>query len=60
MENVPFVKLIRNYIRDQRDIRDPSGVFSIFSLVRILRSSFTAFHGCLWQREKWRVIDLSI
>ena len=37
LENKPLVKFIRNYIRD------PSGVFSISSLVRILMTSFPAF-----------------
>ena len=36
LENTPLVKLMRNYIRD------PSGVFSISSLVSILMTSFTA------------------
>ena len=36
LENTPRVKFIRNYIRD------PSGVFSISSLVRILMTSFPA------------------
>ena len=34
LENTPRIKFIRNYIRD------PSGVFSISSLVRILMTSF--------------------
>ena len=37
LENIPCVKSIRNYIRD------PSGVFSISSLVRISLASFPAF-----------------
>jgi len=37
MENTPLIKFIRNYIRD------PSGVFLISSLVRILMMSFPAF-----------------
>ena len=37
LENTPPVKVIRNYIRD------PSGVFSISSLVRILMTSYPAF-----------------
>ena len=36
MENTPLEKFIRNYIRE------PSGVFSISSLVRILMTSFPA------------------
>ena len=32
-----YIKFIRNYIRD------PSGVFSLSSLVRILMTSFPAF-----------------
>ena len=36
LENTPLVKFIRNYIRD------PSGVFSISSIVRILITPFLA------------------
>ena len=39
-----LVKFIQNYIWD------PSGVFSIFSLVRILMTSFRIFHGCLCKK----------
>ena len=50
LENTP---LIRNYIRD------PSGVFSISLLVRILMTSFPAFAWLFVQTviEKWRAID---
>ena len=56
LENTPRVKFIRNYIRD------PSGVFSISSLVRILLTSFPALSRPFVQTvsEKWRGIDLSI
>ena len=56
LENTPRVKFIRNYIRD------PSGVFSISSLVRILMTSFPALSQSFVQTvgEKWRAIDLSI
>ena len=56
MENTPLVKFIRNYIRD------PSGVFSISSLVSILMTSFPALSQSFFQTagEKWRAIDLSI
>ena len=37
LENTPLVEFIRDYIRD------PSGVFSISSLVRILMTSFPSF-----------------
>ena len=37
LENTPLVKFIQNYIRD------PSGVFSISSPVKILLTSFPAF-----------------
>ena len=37
LENTPLVKFIRNYIRD------PSGIFSISSLVRVLITSFPTF-----------------
>ena len=37
VENIPFIKFIRNYIRDS------SGVLSISSLVRISMTSFPAF-----------------
>ena len=37
LENTPLVKFIRKYIRD------PSGVFSISSLVRMLVTSFPTF-----------------
>ena len=37
LENTPLVKFIRDYIRD------PSGVISISSLVRLLKMSFSAF-----------------
>ena len=55
LENRPLVKLIRNYIRD------PSGVFSISSLVRISMTSFPAFaslfvQSCQTAVEKWRAI----
>ena len=54
--NTPLVKFIRNYIRE------PSGVFSISSLVMILMTSFPALSQPFVQTvsEKWRVIDLSI
>ena len=52
LENTPLVKFIRNYIRD------PSGVFSISSLVRILMTSFPALSRPFG--AKWRAIDLSI
>ena len=56
LENTPRVKFIRNYIRD------PSGVFSISSLVRILMTPFPALSQSFVQTvgEKWRAIDLSI
>ena len=56
LENTLRVKFIRNYIRD------PSGVFSISSLVRILMTSFPALSQSFVQTvgEKWRAIDLSI
>ena len=56
LENTLRVKFIRNYIRD------PSGVFSISSLVSILMTSFPAFSQSFVQTvgEKWRAIDLSI
>ena len=56
LENTPRVKFIRNYIRD------PNGVFSISSLVRILMTSFPALSQSFVQTvgEKWRAIDLSI
>ena len=56
LENTPRVKFIRNYIRD------PSGVFSISSLVRILMTSFPALSQSFVQTvgDKWRAIDLSI
>ena len=56
LENTPRVKFIRNYIRD------PSGVFSISSPVRILMTSFPALSQSFVQTvgEKWRAIDLSI
>ena len=44
------VTFIRNYIRDA------SGVFSISSLVRILMTSFPAFHGCLCSlNSRWKI-----
>ena len=42
LENTPLVAFIRNYIQD------PSGVFSISSLVRILMTSFPA---CLYKHS---------
>ena len=56
LENTPLVKFIRSYIRE------PSGVFSISSLVRILMTSFPALSRPFVQTvsEKWRAIDLSI
>ena len=56
LENTPLVKFIRNYIQDL------SGIFSIFSLVRILMMPFSAFSRLFVQTvgEKWRTIDLSI
>ena len=56
LENTPHLKFIRNYIRD------PSGLFSISSLVSILMMSFPALSQSFVQTvgEKWRVIDLSI
>ena len=56
LENTPRIKFIRNYIRD------PSGVFSISTLVSILMTSFPALSQSFVQTvgEKWRVIDLSI
>ena len=56
LENTPRVKFIRNYIRE------PSGVYSISSLVRILMTSFPALSQPFVQTvgEKWRAIDLSI
>ena len=56
LENTLCVKLIRNFIRN------PSGVFSISSLVRILMTSFPALSQSFVQTvgEKWRAIDLSI
>ena len=55
LKNTPLVKFIRNYIRD------PSDIFSISSLVRILVTSFPAFSRLFMQTvgEKWRAIDLS-
>ena len=47
-----LVKFIRNYIRD------PSGIFSISSLVKILMTSFPLFHGLVQTvEEKWRAIE---
>ena len=40
MENRPLVKFMPNYIQD------PSGVFSISSLVRISMTSFSLLHCC--------------
>ena len=56
LKNTPFIKFIRNYIRD------PSGIFSISSLVRILMTSFPAPSRPFVQTvgEKWRAIVLSI
>ena len=54
LENTPRVKFIRNYIRD------PSGVFSISSLVRILMTSFPALSQSFVQTIDLRAIDLSI
>ena len=55
MENTSFVKFIRSYIRD------PSGIFSISSLVRRLMTPFPAFSRLFVKTvsEKWRAIDLS-
>ena len=52
LQNPPIVKFIRNYIRD------PSGVFSISSQVRILMTSLLAFSRLFLQAvgEKWRAI----
>jgi len=53
VKNRPFVKFIRNYIRDS------SGVFSISLLVRISMTSFSAFtllfvrkYSCLYHKKK--------
>ena len=56
LKNTPLIKFIQNYIRD------PSGVFSISSLVSILMTSFPALSQSFVQTvgEKWRVTDLSI
>ena len=53
MENAPNIKFIQNYIRD------PGGVFSTSSLVRILMTSFPA---CAWlfvQMASDRFVKLS-
>ena len=51
--NPPYIKFIRNYIRDS------SGVFSISSLVRISMTSFPALkllfvrkNSCLYNKKK--------
>jgi len=53
VENRRLVNFIRNYIRDS------SGVFSIFSLVRIFMTSFAAIallfvqiYSCLYNKKK--------
>ena len=53
VENIPFIKFIRN------NIWDSSGVFSISSLVRISLTSFPTFtlsfvqkHSCLYNKKK--------
>ena len=46
--NIPCVKLIWNYIRD------PSGIFSIFSRVRISMTSFPVVTRFIWIKEAWR------
>ena len=43
LENTPLEKFTRNYVRD------PNGVFSISSLVRILITSFPAFSRLFMQ-----------
>ena len=57
LKNIPLVKSIRIW----SDIWDRSGVFSLFSLVRILMTSFratacTAAKLCQTPAEKWRAI----
>ena len=56
LENTSLVKFIRNYIRE------PSGVFSISSQVRILMTSFPALSRPFVQTVSkiWRAIDLSM
>ena len=49
LENTPLVKFIRNYIRD------PSGVFSISSLVRILMTSFPALSRPFGTNNRWKM-----
>jgi len=53
VENRPLLKFMENYIRDL------SGVFSIFSLARIVMTSFPAFslffaqkQSCLYNKKK--------
>ena len=49
LKNTPLVKFIRNYIRD------PSGVFSISSLVRILMTSFPALSRPFGAHSRWKM-----
>ena len=49
LENTPLVKFTRNYIRD------PSGVFSISSLVSILMTSFLALSRPFGANSRWKM-----
>ena len=49
LKNTPLVKFIRNYIRD------PSGVFSISSLVRLLMTSFPALLRPFGANSRWKM-----
>ena len=51
MENTPLAKFIRNYIRD------PSGVFSISPLARILMTSIPAFSRLIVQTVSKKNIE---